>query len=109
MSSVTATSVCQLMVLPSRRKLVTQLRPAQGGAEDTKERVLAMMVYGMVSLMTSSHDKPWRAMLSCARSTSRPRRIGHMVRSLRLIQACERVRLLRLPREVCFDEFSDTQ
>ena len=52
--------------------------PRQGGAEDTKERVLAMMVYGMLSLMTL-----W----------------------LRLIQACERVRLLRLPREACFDEF----
>ena len=67
-------------VCPSKRRLVTrcELRPAQGGAEDTKERVLAMMVYGMLSLMTL-----W----------------------LRLIQACERVRLLRLPREACFDEF----
>ena len=95
------TAVCQLMVLPSGRKLVTQFRPAQGGAENTEERVLAM-VCGMVSLMTSSYDKQWRTMLSCSLS-------GYMVRSLRLSQACEKVRLLRLPREACFDEFSDSQ
>ena len=34
---------CLLMVLPSRRKLVTrrdELRPVQGGTEDTAERVM---------------------------------------------------------------------
>ena len=38
------TAACQLM-RPSRRKLVTErceLRPAQGGTEDTEERVLAL-------------------------------------------------------------------
>ena len=40
------TAVCQLIVLPSRKQLVTQLRPVQGGAEDTEERVLSM-VYGI--------------------------------------------------------------
>ena len=64
------TAECQLMTL-SERRLVTrgELRPAQGGAEDTEERV-----YGMVSLMTSSrdqHDKLWRALLSCSLSTRR--------------------------------------
>ena len=38
-------AACQVMVCPSRRKLVVrgELRPVQGGAEDTEERFLALM------------------------------------------------------------------
>ena len=70
-------AACQLMVVPSRRQRAGrsrrhqgaclgddgdggELRPIQGGAEGTTERVLA---YDMVCLMTSSHDSLWRAML----------------------------------------------
>ena len=53
-----------------------QLRPKQGGAEDTGERV-----YGMVTLTTPSRDKLWRAMLSCR---SRPvEKAGYTVKSMR--------------------------
>ena len=48
-------------------------RTVQGGAEGTEKRVLA---YDMMSLMTSSHDELWRAMLLSSLWTSRPRRIG---------------------------------
>ena len=59
-----------------------KLRPAQGGAEDTEEPVLAMR-HGMASLLTSSRDKLWRAMLLCL---SRPvEKAGYMVKSMRLI------------------------
>ena len=58
-------------VTPNEEK--GELRPVQGGAEGTEERVL---VYDMMSLMTSSHDELWRAMLLSSFSTSRPRRIG---------------------------------
>ena len=64
---------------------------------DTEE-VSWCMVYGMVSLITSSHDLLWRAMLSCSLSISVA---GDWLR----FPASERVRLLRLPREACFDEF----
>ena len=57
---------------------LTTSSPAQGGAEDTEERVLATMEYG-------TYDKLWRAMLFFSLSTSRPRRFGCMVRSLRWI------------------------
>ena len=80
------------MVLPARKQLVTrgELRPAQGGAEDTEERV-----YSMVSLLTSSRDKLWRAMLSC--SVSAQPKAGFLVKLMRSIptnsvgQTCERV------------------
>ena len=80
-----------------------QLPPTHGGAEDTEERV-----YGMVSLMTFSRDnKLWRPMLSCSLGQSKA---GFLVKSMRLIpmnmvaQACDRVRLRRLPREACCDQ-----
>ena len=92
---------CQLMVLHSRRQLVArrgELRPVH---------VLTLMV----SPMMSSRDKLWRATLSCL---SQPvEKAGYMVKSMRLIptnkigQACGKVRLLRLPREVCFDQGDD--
>ena len=63
--------------------------------QKTPRNVSCGVGVGHVSLMTSSHDKLCSAMLSCSPSTSRPRRIGFMVRSLRLSQVCERVRLLR--------------
>ena len=98
---------CQLMVLPSKRKLVTQrceLRPAQGGAEDTEERVLTLVFQCPL----------WKAMLS---STSRPADCEgwFMVRSMRLSptnivgQPCERVRLLRSPREAGFDPLEESR
>ena len=75
------TAACQLMVCASRRTLVTRT----------------------VTLTTSSRDKLWRAMLSCL--SGPVEKAGSMVKSMRLIpknevgQACERVRLPRLPRE----------
>ena len=46
-----------------------------GGAEETEGRVLAMM-YDMMSLMTSSRDTLWRAMLSRSLSASRLRKLA---------------------------------
>ena len=54
------TVVCQLMVVPSRRQLVTLFRPAKGGAEDTEERVLAMV----------ANSGPFRADQKAPRSVS---------------------------------------
>ena len=73
----------QLMT-PSERRLVTRgvLRPAQGRAEDTEERV-----YGMVSLTMSSrdkHNKLWSASLSCFPLGQPTAKAGHMVMSMRL-------------------------
>ena len=79
---------CQLMVLPSKRKLAIQsceLRPSQGGAEDTEERVL-----------TRVFPCPfWKAMFS---STSRPADCEgwFMVRS-------------RPPREAGFDPLEESR
>ena len=55
------TAVCQLMVVPSLRRLVTLFRPAQGGPEDTEEGVLAMMV---------ANSGPFRAEQKAPRSES---------------------------------------
>ena len=65
----------------------------------------------MTSLMTSSHDELWRAMLLSSLSTSRPRRIGWLHGEVDALdfRPAERVGLLRLlglPREACFDGHS---
>ena len=103
-----STAACQLMVLPSRKQLVTRgvLRPAQGGAKDTEERV-----YGLVSLTTSSrdeHDKLWRAMLSCSLAADCE---GWFLGEVDALDSHEKgcgdlrksQRLRRLPREACYD------
>ena len=82
------TAVCQLMVVPSRRQLVTLFRPAQGGAEDTEERVLA---YGMVS---PDDVFPRQAAESNALLFSLVQPLaGYMVKSMRLLPGLRKSRI----------------
>ena len=101
------TAESQLMT-PSERRLASRgvPRPAQGGAEDTEERV-----YGVVLLTTSSrdkHDKLWRAMLSCSLAADCE---GWFLGEVDALDSHEKGcgdlrksrRLRRLPREACYD------
>ena len=80
-----------------------ELRPVQGGAEDTEERVLTLVLLCPL----------WKAMLLYL-SASRLRRLVYgEVAALeshdKVGQACERVRLLRLTREACFDPLEESR
>ena len=104
------TAACQLMVLPSRKQLVTRgvLRPAQGGADRHRGACLRHGVTDDVFPRQPRQVVESGALLfSLGQSIAKA---GFLVKSMSLIptnmvaQACERVRLRRLLCEACYDQ-----
>ena len=104
------TAACQLMVCPSRRTLVTTRRPAPTrGGWSRRHRGACLgdgVRHGVPDDVFPRQAAESNALLF---SLDQPV-VGYMVKSMRLIptntvgQACDRVRLRRIPREACYDQ-----